>query len=270
MFPRSPTATTRGPAQARSSRSERAASGAMTAACAAGSSRAASSPGACGATARANAASASLTRFLARAAVRDRGRGEVGGRPLRGEVDGLRLFVVEPEREVAAGLQVVGRLEGRPESRYVVVADRVPFLDAPELVAVVVAVDDQDLPRVLVDVERPALVDVALPGLQRRVDDPRAVQLVARVLLVDVQRLEDVRVPELVAVERVGVVRDDDLLLADELPVVALGAPVVDVELVGGAQAIGARARVVEGDVRRAAHAALAGIVEPGLAVLLR
>src|SRR5688572_200352 len=236
MCPRSPTATIRGPAHATSRSSERTASGAMTAGRVAGSAGVASWPSAGGATARANAASASLKRSpgpgLARAAVCDRRRREVGGRLLGIEVDGHRLLVVEAEREVAAGLEVVGRLERRPEGRDLVVVDRMAFLHAPELVAVVVAVDDHDLPRILVDVERAALVDVALSGLQRRVHHPDAVQFVARMLLVDVQRLQDVAVLQLVAVQRVGVVRDDDFLLADQLPVVAFGAAVVDVELV--------------------------------------
>src|SRR5688572_2082023 len=250
ICPRSPTATMREPAQAASRSSERTASGAMTAGRAAGSSGVVSWPNAGGATARANAASASLKRSpgpgLARAAVCDRGRREVGGRLPGIEVDGHRLLVVEAEREVAAGLEVVGRLERGPEGRDLVVVDRMAFLHAPELVAVVVAVDHQDLPRVLVDVERAALVDVALARLQRGVDDPDPVQLVARVLLVDVQRLQNVPVLQLVAVQRIGVVRNDDFLLADQLPVVALGAAVVDVELVGRAQSIRTGARVVE------------------------
>src|SRR5688572_24566686 len=270
MWPRSPTATTRGPAQAASSISERTASGAITAGRDAGSSGTASWPSDGGAIASANAASASLiwNPFLTCAAVRDRGRCEVGGRLPGGEVDGHPLFVVEAECKVAARLQVIGRLERRPEGRDVVVVDRMAFLHPPQLVAVVIAVDDQDLPRVLVDVERAALVDVSLAGLQRRVDDPNPVQLIARVLLVDVQRLQDVAVLELVAVQRVRVVRDDDFLLADQLPVVALGAAVVYVELVGCAQPVRAGARVVEGDVRSAPHAALARVVQPGLAVL--
>ena len=59
-------------------------------------------------------------------------------------------------------------------------------------------------------------------------------------------------------------------LLAEQLPVVALGAAVVHVELVGGAQVIGVGAGIVEGHVGRAAHAALAGVVDPRPAVLLR
>ncbi len=72
-----------------------------------------------------------------------------------------------------------------------------------------------------------------------------------------------------VRLQLVGVVGNQHFLLADELPVVALGAAVVDVELVGGAQAVGGGARVVEGDVRRAPHASLARVVQPGAAVLL-
>ena len=56
----------------------------------------------------------------------------------------------------------------------------------PELVAVVVDVRQHDLPGVLVDVERPPLVEVAGALLERRVDDPDPVELIAKVLRVDV------------------------------------------------------------------------------------
>jgi hypothetical protein len=60
------------------------------------------------------------------------------------------------------------------------------------------------------------------------------VQLVTDVFRVEVQRLQYVRVLELVAVELVGVIGDQDLLLADDGPVVALRAAVIEVELVRG------------------------------------
>ncbi len=69
--------------------------------------------------------------------------------------------------------------------------------------------------------------------------------------------------------ELVGVVGDVDLLLPDQLPVVAVDRAVEHVELVGGAHVVGRGARVVVGDVRGAADAALARVVEPRAARLL-
>ena len=69
-------------------------------------------------------------------------------------------------------------------------------------------------------------------------------------------------------VQSVGVVRNVHLLLPHQLPVVPVDGPVVHVELVRGPHAVGSGARVVVGDVGGAADPALAGVVEPGAAVL--
>ncbi len=67
----------------------------------------------------------------------------------------------------------------------------------------------------------------------------------------------------------VVVVRDVHLLLAHQLPVVAVGRAVEHVELVRGAHAVGGGAGVVVGDVGRPPHSALAGVVQPRGARLL-
>src|SRR3972149_3591476 len=164
-WPRSPTAKMRGPARARSISNDFAASGAMTDDRAAESSVSRFWDNASGTTASAASASAAR-RTSARTAPGDRGGREIGGRPLRVEVHGPRLLVVEAECEVAARLQVVGQLKRRPERGNLVIVDRVRFLDPPHLITVVGTINQQDLPGVFVHVKRPPLVDVPLAGLQ--------------------------------------------------------------------------------------------------------
>ncbi|MCY1397788.1 hypothetical protein D9M71_128070 [compost metagenome] len=98
---------------------------------------------------------------------------------------------------------------------------------------------------------------------------PHTVQLVARQVLVDVAGLDDVGVLQARTIQLVAVVGDVDLLLAFELPVVAVRRTVVHVEVVGGTQTVGGGTRTVVGHLRSAAHAALAGVVEPGQARFL-
>ncbi|MNO62118.1 hypothetical protein D3C76_527900 [compost metagenome] len=63
-----------------------------------------------------------------------------------------------------------------------------------------------------------------------------------------------------------GVVGDEQLLLADQLVVVAVLRAVEHLGVVGGADAAAGRARRVVGDVRREFHPTLAGQVAPGTA----
>ena len=93
----------------------------------------------------------------------------------------------------------------------------------------------QDLPTVLVEVEGTPLVDMPFSGLEGSVDHPDPVQLVAEVVRVDVQWRQDVLVLEGVAVQLVAVIGDVYLLLADQLPVVAVRATIEHFEVVGGA-----------------------------------
>ncbi|MNQ42116.1 hypothetical protein D3C85_558130 [compost metagenome] len=81
--------------------------------------------------------------------------------------------------------------------------------------------------------------------------------------------LDDVGVFQLRIIQLVAVVGDVDLLLAFQLPVVTVRRTVVHVEVVGSTQAVGGGARTVVGHLRSTAHAALAGVVEPGQARLL-
>ena len=155
--------------------------------------------------------------------------------------------------------------EGAPERLRIVVVDAVGLGDAPHLAAGIVLVDGKNLPAVLVDVKGAAFVDVRGTGLQGGFDDPDAVELVAGEVLVDVKRLEDVGVFHRAAVQFVGIVGNNDFLFADELPFVAVGSAVIHVELVAGAHAVGGGAGVVIGNIGGAAHAALAGVVDPGV-----
>ncbi|VVN72473.1 hypothetical protein PS687_05636 [Pseudomonas fluorescens] len=142
------------------------------------------------------------------------------------------------------------------------------FGDTPQLSATVVVIHQRDLPAVFVDVHVALGVDVPLARLDRADHFPHAVQFVAGQVLVDVAGLDDVVVLEARRIELVAVVGDVHLLLAHQLPVVAVGSAGKHVEVVGGAQAIGRGARPVIGHLRRTAHAALAGVVDPGQARL--
>ncbi|MNZ75848.1 hypothetical protein D3C78_943360 [compost metagenome] len=81
--------------------------------------------------------------------------------------------------------------------------------------------------------------------------------------------LDDVGVLQLRRHQLVVVVRDVQLFLADQLPVIAVRSAVVHVGVVGNAHAVRGGARAVVGDLRGAAHAALAGVVGPGQARFL-
>ncbi|MNZ83548.1 hypothetical protein D3C78_1022790 [compost metagenome] len=127
-------------------------------------------------------------------------------------------------------------------------------------------VDFHQLPGVLVEVHVALGVDVPLAGLQGGLHVPYAVQLVAAQVLVDVALLDDVGVFHVGRLQLVAVVRDVQFLLADQFPVVAVRGAVHHVGVVGGAHAVGSLAGCVVGQFRGAAHAALAGVVDPGFA----
>src|SRR5438309_2676257 len=82
----------------------------------------------------------------------------VSRRALEAEVVGLGLLALQPEREVAPVRQIHDELQVRPQRRQVVVVHRVPFLHAIQLPARVVAVHREDLPGILVHVQRAAAV----------------------------------------------------------------------------------------------------------------
>ncbi|MNE82679.1 hypothetical protein D3C80_1794220 [compost metagenome] len=92
---------------------------------------------------------------------------------------------------------------------------------AVKLAIGVIFVGGQGDPAVLIEVEGPFAVDVALARLQRRLDDPDAVQLPTHQIRVDVVRRGDVG-RFLVVVQLVGVVRNVHLLLADQFEVEAV------------------------------------------------
>ncbi|MNN40955.1 hypothetical protein D3C81_1550470 [compost metagenome] len=81
--------------------------------------------------------------------------------------------------------------------------------------------------------------------------------------------LDDVGVFQLRIIQLVAVVGDVHLLLAHQLPGVTIRGAVEHVVVVRGGQAVGGGGRAVVGHLGRAAHAALAGVVEPGQARFL-
>ncbi|MNL18551.1 hypothetical protein D3C87_1397010 [compost metagenome] len=102
-----------------------------------------------------------------------------------------------------------------------------------------------------------------MAGLERGLDVPHAVQLVACQVLVDVPWLDDVVVLHFRRLQFVVVVRDVQFLFADQFPVIAIRCAVHHVGVVGGAHAVGAVARAVIGHLRCTTHAALTGVVDP-------
>src|SRR5580693_6816765 len=157
MMPRSPTATRRLPAAARAIRSEwaarRAASAGSSCAWAGESGAPAAALSAAAAATSAASAARRYSTASPDAAALQHARLVVLGRALDVEVVGLRLFVLQAERQVAPVGEVHDQLERRPQRRQIVVVHRMPFLDTIELAARVVAVDGEDLPGILVHVQ---------------------------------------------------------------------------------------------------------------------
>ena len=135
--------------------------------------------------------------------------------------------------------------------------------DPPQLATAIVVIHQRHLPAVFVDVHVALGVDMPLVRLDGADHFPHPVQLIAGQVLVDMPGLDDVVVLERRRVELVAVVGDVHLLLAHQFPVVAVGRAGEHVEVVRGAQTVGRRARPVVGHLRRTAHAALAGVVDP-------
>ncbi|MNH30213.1 hypothetical protein D3C79_904960 [compost metagenome] len=101
-------------------------------------------------------------------------------------------------------------------------------------------VDFGELPGVFVEVQVTLGIDVSLAWLERGLYMPDTMQFVAGQVLVDVPGFDDVGVFQARRPQFVVVVGDVDLLLAHQLPVVAVRRAVHQVGVVGGAQAIGA------------------------------
>lgn len=167
-------------------------------------------------------------------------RGELAFGGGEAELVGALFLVLHAQGQVTTGLQVVAGFQGVPRYLVVVVVLGMGFGDTPQVTAAIVLIDDCGLPGVLVDIEVTLGIDVALAGLEGGFHVPDAVQLVAGQILVDMTGLEDVRVLEVRGVQAVAVVRDVQLLLADQFPVVAIRGTVVHVQLVGGAHAVAA------------------------------
>ncbi|MOA12369.1 hypothetical protein D3C78_1323530 [compost metagenome] len=134
---------------------------------------------------------------------------------------------------------------------------------AIQLATGVVLVGGQGEPAVFVQVEATLVVDVTGAGLQGAFHHPHAVLLPAHQLRIQMVRRGQ-RPGVLDVGERVGVVRHEHFLLADQLPVVAVQRAVEHVDVVEGAGAGGARVRRVVGQARRQLDATLAGQVLPG------
>src|SRR5690606_38101177 len=90
-------------------------------------------------------------------------------------------IVVEDEIEdVASRLEVVERLTETETGGHIIGVDRRLLLIAPEATATVIHVGGDDTPAVLVNIEGTARQEVARTFLQRCLDDPDTVKLIAR------------------------------------------------------------------------------------------
>ena len=94
-------------------------------------------------------------------------------------------------------------------------------------------------------------------------------QFITRQRRLDVVLAENLAVAVLVAVQPIAVVRHEQLLFAQQLPVVAIHRTAEAVELVVGQQPVGGQRGIVVADMGRPSQAALAGIELPGARVLL-
>src|SRR5690606_1607207 len=156
-------------------------------------------------------------------------RAEVTGRqPALVEQIAPGLLVDQVERQVAARLQVVvqtrTRLPGLGLRRVVVVDHRGP----PQAATGVVVVPHDHQPAILAHVHVALVVQVTVVVLDIGFQHPYPPQLVAHVLGVDVAGCQQVFICHLRRVDAIGVGRYVHLLLADDLPVVALARAVED------------------------------------------
>src|SRR5690606_13893388 len=87
-------------------------------------------------------------RLLADAELTDRVRRVARGVKLVGEVVHRRLFVLQCEREIAAGLQVIDDFARGAAERHVVALDLMQLLHTPELATAVIEFHRRNLPRI--------------------------------------------------------------------------------------------------------------------------
>ena len=173
------------------------------------------------------------------------------------------VFVTHGGDEVAARVEVIDGFRLGGGGQNVVVGHQVAFLELHQLALLVVVVDGDHVPAVLVDVDAAQLEGVAHVRLVLGLDHPHAVQLVTRKIRVDVVRRGDVVVLGLRTSHLVGVVRNVHFLLAHQLPGEALEHPVVHVHLVVELVTVGAFIRVVTANRRSAANALQRRRVQP-------
>src|SRR3546814_18980866 len=105
-----------------------------------------------------------------------------------------------------------------------------PLREPPQSAVVILVLDQNDVPAVLIDVERARAKAVALAVAFGRLDLPDTMQFVTRVGRVEELRRQQLRVLVATVAEPVAVVRDVQLALADQLPHIAVECAVVHVE----------------------------------------
>ena len=137
----------------------------------------------------------------------------------------------------------------------------------PQLAACVVEVARDGVAGVFVDEHHTLGVQVTEAGLELALQHPDAAQFIAGVGRVGMTWLEQIGVFHLL-VDTEGVRRNEHLALAVHGPLVALGAAVEQALGVDGRLAAGAGGGLVIAELGQLAHAASAGIVIPGQALV--
>src|SRR5690606_23498909 len=132
---------------------------------------------------------------------------------------------------------------------------------APQSATTVVVVRQADLPGVLVNEEVTLRIDMPLPLLHVTLNFPYAVQLETRMLRIHVTGLQYITVFQIGIGQPAGVIRQVDLLLADQLPVVALRRTVGHGDAVRCTHTLRRSTRAFVGPPRHTPHTSLTGVV---------
>src|SRR5690606_20532415 len=174
------------------------------------------------------------------------------------------FLCIHAQGDVATCQQVIQGFHGVARNLVLVVEGQVPFTYTPQGTTTVIVVSQGDHPGVFIHKEVTLGVDVALTLLHVTLYFPGTVQFEAGVLGIDVTGLEHISVLQTRLGQLAGVVRQKDLFLADQFPVIAVRSATVHGEVVSGTHAVGSGTRTVIGDLRGATYTTLTGVVYPG------
>src|SRR5690554_1247445 len=174
------------------------------------------------------------------------------------------FLCIHAQGDVATCQQVIQGFHGVARNLVLVVEGQMPFTYTPQGATTVIVVSQGDHPGVLVHKEVTLGVDVTLTLLHVTLYFPGTVQFEAGVLGIDVTGLEHISVLQTRLGQLAGVVRQKDLFLADQFPVIAVRSATVHGEVVSGTHAVGSGTRTIIGYLRGATYTTLTSVVYPG------